>query len=167
MRKVYLAWRLIKPKERKRGLKQLPEVDEIDMKLLETLEQDSRTPFSEMAKMFQLSEAGIRKRVIALQEKKVIKKFTIEVDLAKIGVNNVSIVGLDVEPTKLLEAVDKLCKLKEVKIVATSAGDHMIMTEIWTSDGRELSKFINEKIAAIEGVRRICPAIILEQYKEY
>ena len=81
----------------------LTEVDEIDMKILETLEQDSRTPFSEMAKMFQLSEAGIRKRVLALQEKKVIKKFTIEIDVAKIGINNVSLVGLDVEPTKLLE----------------------------------------------------------------
>ena len=43
----------------------------------------------------------------------------------------------------------------------------MIMTEIWTNDGRELAKFIKEKISAIEGVKRICPAIILEQYKEY
>jgi Lrp/AsnC family transcriptional regulator for asnA, asnC and gidA len=42
----------------------------------------------------------------------------------------------------------------------------MIMTEIWTRDGRELTKLISEKIGTIEGVKRICPAIILEKLKE-
>jgi Lrp/AsnC family transcriptional regulator, regulator for asnA, asnC and gidA len=142
----------------------MPEVDETDMKILETLKMDSRTPFSEMAKMFNLSEAGIRKRVIALQEKKVIQKFTIEIDPAKIGINSVSIIGLDVEPTKLLESVDKLCNFKEIKNVSTASGDHMIVMEVWTKDGRELSHFITEKIATIEGIKRICPAIIHESY---
>jgi Lrp/AsnC family transcriptional regulator, regulator for asnA, asnC and gidA len=142
----------------------MTDVDETDMKILQTLQKDSRTPFSEMAKALHLSEAGIRKRVINLQERKVIKKFTIEIDPAKIGINNVSIVGLDVEPTKLLEAVEKLCHFKEVKTVSTSSGDHMIMMEIWTADGRELTHFIAEKIGTIEGVKRICPAIILEKF---
>jgi Lrp/AsnC family transcriptional regulator for asnA, asnC and gidA len=41
----------------------------------------------------------------------------------------------------------------------------MIMTEIWTRDGRELTKLISKKIGNIEGVKKICPAIILEKLK--
>jgi Lrp/AsnC family transcriptional regulator for asnA, asnC and gidA len=39
------------------------------------------------------------------------------------------------------------------------------MTEIWTKDGRELTKLISEKIRKIDGVKKICPAIILEKLK--
>ena len=81
----------------------LTEVDEIDMKILETLEHNSQTPFSEMAENVPTQRSRNTERVLALQEKKVIKKFTIEIDVAKIGINNVSLVGLDVEPTKLLK----------------------------------------------------------------
>jgi Lrp/AsnC family transcriptional regulator, regulator for asnA, asnC and gidA len=119
-----------------------------------------------MSKMLNLSEAGIRKRVIALQEKKIIKKFTIEINPSKIGINSISVVGLDIEPTRMLGAIEKLCKFPEVRNLATSSGDHMIMMEIWTEDGRELTKFISEKIVAMDGVKRICPAIILERFKE-
>jgi len=96
----------------------------------------------------------------------VIKKFTIQVDPAKLGINTVAIVGVDVDPTKLLEAAQKLRNFKEIRYVATSTGDHMIMTEIWTKDGKELTRIISEKIGSIEGVRKICPAIILEKMKE-
>ena len=96
----------------------------------------------------------------------MIKKFTIQVDPAKLGINTVAIVGVDVDPTKLLEAAQKLCNFKEIRYVATSTGDHMIMTEIWTKDGKELTRIISEKIGSIEGVRKICPAIILEKMKE-
>ncbi|MCX8150679.1 MAG: Lrp/AsnC family transcriptional regulator [Candidatus Bathyarchaeota archaeon] len=141
-------------------------MDDYDRKIIQMLEQNSRQSFNEVAKKLKLSESAIRKRVVALQEKGIIKKFTVQVDPAKFGVNSVSIVGIDVEPTKLLEVAQKLCEVKEIKSVATSTGDHMIMTEIWTKDGRELTKLLSEKIGAIDGVKKICPAIVLEKFKE-
>jgi Lrp/AsnC family transcriptional regulator for asnA, asnC and gidA len=71
-----------------------------------------------------------------------------------------------VEPTKLLEVAQKLCEIKEIRSVATSTGDHMIMTEIWAKDGRELTKIVSEKIGAMDGIKKICPAMILEKFKE-
>ena len=141
------------------------EVDKLDLKILKMLQEDGRLPFTEMAQKLKLSESTIRKRVQALKEKGVIKKFTIEVDPFRIGMRTVAIVGVDVDPTKLLEAAQKLCEIREVRSVATSTGDHMIMTEIWARDGRELTKLISEKVGSIEGVKKICPAIILEKLK--
>jgi Lrp/AsnC family transcriptional regulator, regulator for asnA, asnC and gidA len=144
----------------------LSTIDKVDERIIQFLEQDSRRSFSEIAKKLKLSESAIRKRVNALQDRGVIKKFTIQVDPSKLGANSVSIVGIDVEPTKLLEIAQQLCDLAEIRSVATSTGDHMIMTEIWTRDGRELIKLLSEKIGAIEGVKKICPAMILEKFKE-
>lgn len=143
----------------------MADVDKLDLEILRMLQGDSRIPFTEIAKKLKLSESTIRKRVQALQKKGVIKKFTVEIDPSKIGIRTVAIVGVDIDPTELLTAAQKLCEIKEVRAVATSTGDHMIMTEIWTKDGRELTKLISEKIAKIDGVKKICPAIILEKLK--
>jgi len=141
-------------------------IDEKDLAIIRFLQEDSSTPFTEIARRLKVSESTIRKRVEKLRKDGVIKKFTIIVEPSKIGLNTVAIVGIDVDPQKLLEVADKLCKIPETRYVATSTGDHMIMTEIWTRDGKELTKVISEKIGTIDGVKKICPAIILEKLKE-
>jgi Lrp/AsnC family transcriptional regulator for asnA, asnC and gidA len=141
------------------------EVDDLDLKILKLLQEDGRASFTAIAEKLRLSESTIRKRVQVLQKRDIIKQFTIEIDPYKIGIRTVAIVGVDVDPTKLLEAAQTLCEIEEIRSVATSTGDHMIMTEIWTKDGRELTKLISEKIGKIDGVKRICPAIILEKLK--
>lgn len=140
-------------------------VDELDLKILEMLDEDGRAAFTSIAKRLKSKESTIRKRVLALREKGVIKKFSVVIDPAKIGLNTMAIVGMDVEPPMLLEAAQKLCEIPEIRFVATSSGDHMIMTEIWTRDGRALAELLSKRIGAIEGVRKICPAIILEKLK--
>ncbi len=42
----------------------------------------------------------------------------------------------------------------------------MIMTEIWAKDGRELTKILSEKIGAMDGIKKIYPAMILKKFKE-
>ena len=141
-------------------------LDEIDARILELLEEDARRSFTEMAEKLKVSESSIRKRVSALQKEGVIKKFTIKVDHAKLGLNTVAIVGIDVDSDKMLEIAQKLCDFKDVKCVATSSGDHMIMLEVWAKNGKELNNLISEKIGKIDGVRQICPALILEKLKD-
>lgn len=141
-------------------------MDEKDARILEMLEEDGRRPFTEIADRLHVSESSVRKRVLALQREGVIKRFTVKVDAAKSGFSTVAIVGVDADPTRLLQVAQKLCDFKEIKCVATSTGDHMVMLEIWTRSGRELTKLISERIGTIEGVKRICPALILEKLKE-
>jgi Lrp/AsnC family transcriptional regulator for asnA, asnC and gidA len=145
---------------------EMPALDEMDAKIIEMLEEDGRRAFNEIARKLKVNEATIRKRVLALQREGVIKQFTIKVDSRKLGLNTMAIVGVDADPTRLLEVAQKLCDFKEIRCVATSSGDHMIMLEIWTQNGKELTKVISEKIAALEGVRKVCPALLLEKLKD-
>jgi Lrp/AsnC family transcriptional regulator for asnA, asnC and gidA len=141
-------------------------VDELDVKILGMLEEDGRKPFTEIANELKVSEATIRKRVLSLQKRGVIRKFTVRIDPSRIGMNSVAIVGVDVDSSRLLEVAQKLCGFKEIRCVATSSGDHMVMLEIWTRNGRELTRLVAEKIGTMEGVKKICPALILEKLKD-
>jgi len=141
-------------------------IDEIDLAILKFLQEDASMSFTDIARRLKISESTVRKRVEKLKQGGVIKRFTVIIDPSKIGLNTVAIVGIDVDPSKLLETSQKICEIPETRYVATSTGDHMIMTEIWARDGRELTKIISEKIGAIDGIKKICPAIILEKLKE-
>lgn len=140
-------------------------MDYRDRKIIEILSKDSRTPNTEIAKQLGVSESTVRKRIKALEKKGVIEKYSIVVNPSKMGYNTVAIVGLDVEPSRFLSVATKLTEFKEVKYVATSTGDHMIMFEIWAHNGKELTEIISQKIGRIEGINRICPSIILEKLK--
>ncbi|KAA0004776.1 MAG: Lrp/AsnC family transcriptional regulator [Thermoplasmata archaeon] len=141
-------------------------IDQKDKRIIEILQKNARIPNTEIAKMLGISESTVRKRINDLESKGVIKKYTAIVDPSKIGYNTVTILGVDVDPTKFLDVAKELAKLPETKYVATSTGDHMIMAEIWTKDGQTLAELISNRIGKIEGVKRICPAIILEKIKE-
>ncbi len=142
-----------------------PGLDEVDLRILEVLREDSRTPFLEIARRLGMSEAAVRKRVRALVERGVVRRFTVEVDPAGLGYRAVAVVGVDVDPPRLLEVAQRLCELEGVRSVSITSGDHSIMAEVWTRDSRELTRLLSEGIGSIEGVRRVCPAIVLEKLK--
>ena len=141
-------------------------LDEIDKKILRTLQKNIRTPFKEIASQCHISTDTIKNRYNKLIQNKVIRGSTIVIDPKKIGYDSITILGLDVEPTTLLHVADEVAKIKEAKNVYISTGDHMIMAEIWARHGKELSEILANKIGKIEGIKRICPAIILEKVKE-
>ena len=92
-------------------------MDEKDRKIISILQENSRIPYTEIAKKLGLTEATIRKRISELERSGVIKKYTIEVDPHKLGYKTVTILGMDVEPKYLLEAAKKLSEIENVKIV--------------------------------------------------
>jgi Lrp/AsnC family transcriptional regulator for asnA, asnC and gidA len=144
---------------------ELAVVDEVDFRIISILMEEGDISFSELARRLNLSESTIRKRIEKLKKGNVINKFTVIVDPYKLGFNSVAIVGVDVEPQQLLKVAKKICELPEAKNVFISTGDHMIMVEIWARDGNDLSRILSEGIGGIEGVKRVCPSIILERLK--
>lgn len=141
-------------------------IDNRDKKIIEILQKDSRTPNTEIAKKLEISEAAVRNRIKNLQKEEIIKRFTIEIEPSKLGYNSIAHVGIDVEPDKFLEAASKLSRHEEIKDIALTTGDHMIMMEIWAEDGDELTKILTEKVEKVDGVKDICPAVILEKIED-
>jgi len=141
------------------------DLDDMDLAIINLLEQDSSLSFADLARKLKTSESTVRKRVQALREKGVIRRFSVVVDPTALGLASTAIVGVDVEPPRLLHVAQKIRELPEVRCVALTAGDHMIMLEIWARDSVELSRVLSEKIGRIDGVKKICPSIVLERLK--
>ncbi|NJD98521.1 Lrp/AsnC family transcriptional regulator [Thermococcus sp. LS1] len=140
-------------------------LDERDKIIIDMLTKDARTPFTEIAKVLGISETAVRKRVKALEEAGVIRQYTIVVDPSKLGYNLVSLTGVDTLPEKIFEVANKLKEFEFVRNVYLTSGDHMIMAEVWAKDGEDLSDIISNRIGKLNGVTKVCPAIILEKLK--
>ena len=139
-------------------------MDKLDFGIIESLSKNSRTPFVEIGRKLKVSESTIRKRVASLEREGTIKKYSLVVDTSKIGFENIALIGVDAAADKYLDVANKLKDIDGVKYAASTAGDHMFMLEVWAKNNEELRN-ISEKLKSIEGVTRICPAIIKDTLK--
>jgi len=146
-------------------LAQNPVLDEKDLAILRLLALNSRLPFTEIGRRVGLSDVAVIKRVRKLEGMGIIKRYTIVVDPAKLGYRAVSITGIDIEPQNLFQVVEKLKEMECVKYIALTSGDHSVMTVIWAKDGDDMAR-IHESISKLPGVKRVCPAVILEVFKD-
>ncbi len=135
-----------------------------NFQLLKILRENSRTSLVKIAEKLGVTETAVRKRIKKLEKEGVIRRYTIEINPKKIGFEIVSLIGLDTKPENYLSVLEELKEMEEVVSLYSSSGDHMIMAECWFRNSEELSKFV-KKLEGIEGVIRICPAIILEKIK--
>ncbi len=139
-------------------------LDEKDHKIIEALAKNARIAITEIAKMLNLTDVAIRKRLRKLEKNGVIEKYTVLVNPKKLGYNCVAIIGVDVEPEHLLNVAWTLAEREYTRFVALTAGEHMIIAEIWSKDNKELNKIL-EDIGRNNGVKRVCPSLVLDVLK--
>ncbi|MEM1659084.1 MAG: Lrp/AsnC family transcriptional regulator [Candidatus Jordarchaeales archaeon] len=135
-----------------------------DIELVKMLRENARIPFLRIADALGVSETAVRKRVRKLEKSGVIKKYTVEVDPRKLGFEINTLIGLDTKPECYLQVVEKLKGMKETVSVYATSGDHMILVECWFKNSGELAEFC-KKLESMQGVTRVCPAIIIEKVK--
>ncbi len=140
-------------------------LDERDLVIIRELVRNSRVSYTELAKKLGISDVAVIKRVRRLEQLGVIKRYTVEVNPAALGYRVVSYTGVDVEPQHLLEVARVLREKPYVKRLSLTSGDHDLIAVIWARDSEELRR-IHEEISRLPGVKRICPAIVLEELKD-
>ena len=140
------------------------ELDSKDKTIIDILEKNARTSYTQIAKILNISEAAIRKRVKKLEEKRIILGYKVSINYKKLGFSNKVIMGVDTHPKDYFKAIGELKKLNFIKNLTTSSGDHMIMFEVWVKDMEQLNNYL-ETINSIEGVTESCPSIIHENIK--
>jgi len=140
-------------------------LDEKDWKIINLLLKNGRATYTEIAKELDLTEAAARKRVKRLENLGIIRGYRAIIDWKKLGYNIISLTGIDTEPDALFEVAKKLAEKSWIISLALTTGDHMLMAEIIARDNRELMRILDE-ISKIRGVKKICPAIVLDVLKQ-
>jgi len=140
-------------------------LDEKDKCILEMLIADSRRPYREIADEVGLSESTVRKRVIKLQDEKVIEKFTIKVcreDERCIIAFITLIPRSQSELKQLLRETQVLPQCEEVYFLAGECG---ILVKVNVPEINELDAVIESfrGRSDVKGVERVC--VVLKPIK--
>ena len=139
-------------------------MDQLDSAIIKELTSDARIALSSIAKKEKVSESTIRKRVSSLEEKGVIMKYSVVLNHAKLGYDNQAFIGVDADSDKYLEVGKVLKQMPQIKNAWSASGDHMFMVEVLAKDNDDLIA-VSDRIRRINGVTRICPAVVKETLK--
>jgi Lrp/AsnC family transcriptional regulator, regulator for asnA, asnC and gidA len=134
-------------------------LDKTDELILQTLRDDSRLPFVDIAAKVGLSEAAVRRRVSNLVKGGAIRRFTIEVDEPQAATSAITYVS--VSPSAPTADVSR--KLKSVKGVETiyeTTGSFDIAAIIKGASIAEVNKSV-EEIRRMDGVLKTETTIVL------
>ncbi len=101
-------------------------LDEIDIKILRTLQKDIRTPFKEIANQCNISTDTIKNRYNKLIENDVIRGSTIVIDPKKMGQGNLVIIGIKVVQKFSESVLNMIKKMKGLCVVTKSIGQYDI-----------------------------------------
>ena len=88
--------------------------DDLDIKILKELQKNSRIPFRDLAKKFNVSAQTISDRVNKMIKNGIIKKFTLDCDLSKLGYELTFFVHVNTEISKLKKVAEEMEKYSEL-----------------------------------------------------
>lgn len=139
------------------------EIDEIDKTILMFLIENTRMPFTEIAKKMNVSAGTIHVRVKKLEDAGIIKGTTLITDYDKMGYQFVAYLGLLLTKTNKIQSVlDELYKIPNVTVAHIVAGKYNIFCKIRARDTNHAKELIF-MIDQIEDVLRTESMISLEE----
>ncbi|HLV23800.1 MAG TPA: winged helix-turn-helix transcriptional regulator [Moheibacter sp.] len=139
------------------------EIDEIDKTILMYLIENTRMPFTEIAKKMNVSAGTIHVRVKKLEDAGIIKGTTLITDYDKMGYQFVAYLGLLLTKTNRIQKVlDELYKIPNVTVAHIVAGKYNVFCKIRARDTNHAKELIF-KIDEIEDVLRTESMISLEE----
>ncbi|GAA0462980.1 AsnC family transcriptional regulator [Halococcus dombrowskii] len=111
------------------------DLDETDLELLELLLSDARRPWSELAEVVGLSAPAVADRVERLQERGVLRRFTVDIDRSQLGGGVPVLLTLSVASEGFEDVRETLLNAEAVEYVFTTAeGDLLCYARIADGD---------------------------------
>jgi len=139
-------------------------MDDLDKLILQTLQEDGRTPFTHIAKLAGVSETTIRTRYRNLVEEGIIRSVGI-VDPYALGFQAPAIVGLTVEPGMSDQVARTIGDLPEVSYLVMTLGRFDLIVEVFCRDLPHFTSLLTQQIQAIPGIRFTETLMIARSYK--
>ncbi len=140
-------------------------LDALDQGIIRALQRDGRTSYSAMAKSLGVTEGTVRNRLSRLLADKVIRVVAVA-DLLKVGMQASAITGLNVERSKVKQALAQLMEMQEVRYIAVTTGTFDIIIEVVLPDTDSLHDFLVDRLATVPGLLRTDTSLILRIHKQ-
>ncbi|KAG2476651.1 MAG: AsnC family transcriptional regulator [Nitrosopumilales archaeon] len=127
--------------------------DELDMKLIQELTKDGSISVPNLSKKLGINASVLYSRIKRLMKKKLIKKFTIEIDDTLLGIGVKALVGVNRDP-KLKDSIHKqLMETSEVVSISEVTGRFDMIVRVYADNLESLHTAVIEKIGKIDGIQ--------------
>ena len=127
--------------------------DELDIKILFELTKNGNISVPILSKKLGINASVLYSRIKRLVRKKLIKKFTIEIDESLLGINVKTSVGINRDPKLKEEIHKKLLEIAEVVSLYEVTGRFDIILRVYTKDLEDLHSVVMDKIGNIDGIQ--------------
>lgn len=143
----------------------LQKIDDVDFQIIKFLQEDSRKSFKKIANELGIAVGTAYNRVKSLEEKGILKGYTITADPIKLGYSLTAVILIQADGKHLLELEGEVAHLDDVICVYDITGDYDVAVVARFRDRAALNKFIKNLLAS-PYVKRTVTNVVLNVVKE-
>ncbi|MDF2647994.1 MAG: AsnC family transcriptional regulator [Paenibacillus sp.] len=140
-------------------------LDAIDKTILEQLAENGRISNAELGRIVDLTRAAVRDRIISLQARGIIDKFTVIINPRKAGKMISLFFDVEVEWNQLLTVADTLTSIDNITNVYQMSGKPGLHVHALVDDQEQIERFVQE-LRSIDGIISIKTEVLLKRFKE-
>jgi len=127
-------------------------VDKIDQKILSELSKDSSISIPKLAEKINVNSSVVYSRIKRLIKKKLIERFTIEINDKELGYGVKSLTGINMDSKQRDNVIQELFKIQGVREVSEVTGRFDILVTMHAENLGEMYRIVSDNIGKIEGV---------------
>lgn len=138
--------------------------------IVEILKRDAKTEPKDISGMLGIDESYVSEIIAKLERDKIIVNYSAIVNTEKLDTETTeAMIEVKVDPQRdrgYDEIARRIYKFPEVKSVYLMSGAYDLAVTLHNATVKQISKFVFEKLAVIEGVRSTATHFIMRKYKE-
>ncbi len=119
-------------------------MDSIDVKILDMLQKNARTPLKAIAEKVFLSSPAVSTRIEHLEKQGIIKSYTATLDKEKLGYHITAFINLEMEPTQKQEFYPFIQGITNVLECNCVTGEYSMLLKVAFKSTVELDSFIGK-----------------------
>jgi len=130
----------------------MAKVDKIDQKILSELSKDSSISIPKLSKKIDVNSSVVYSRIKRLVKKKLIERFTIDVNNKEFGYGVKSITGINMDSKQRDVVIQELFKIQGVREVSEVTGRFDILVTMYAKNLSDMYRIISDNIGKIQGL---------------
>jgi len=127
-------------------------VDKIDQKILSELTDDSSISIPKLSEKINVNSSVVYSRIKRLIKKKLIERFTIEINDKELGYGVKSLTGINMDSKQRDNVIQELFKIQGVREVSEVTGRFDILVTMHAENLGEMYRIVSDNIGKIEGI---------------
>jgi len=144
-------------------------LDEKDSSILEELMMDSRKTTKAIARELGIPRATVHDRIVKMEQKHIIKKYTAVPDYSQLGLGVIAFVLVQFESERGLsqrDTADDIASISGIFEVHMISGEYDMLLKVRGSSMEEIGKLVIDRLREVKGVARTLTCACFTTVKE-